>query len=363
MIRLGLAAAGAYDAYYLVVWLLRGGSPRFGDFAAFWSFGRFALTQPLAGLYDPVVLQAFQKSLDPAFTAAYPFVYPPSFLLVAGPLALAPQAVAWLGWTLVSIGGYVAVAGRGWPAVLLLVAPTTLVCVVAGQAGLLMAALLLGGMLAVRERPWLGGALLGLLTLKPQLAVLAPVALVASGQWRALAAAGFVAGAIVALSAAVFGWAIWLVWLDALPSMARLILQNRGDVAQIMPTVSAGLFQLGVPDRAARLLQLCAAAGAAYATWRACRIGITPASIAVLALATFLATPYAYIYDLPMVPGGLVLLLRERTPSVTEALVAVMIMTVPLAMLRLALPLAEPVLLGAAIIMLRPRRVTAQPPC
>jgi hypothetical protein len=49
-----------------------------------------------------------------------------------------------------------------------------------GQNGFLTAALLIGGWRALRWSPLLGGALLGLVTLKPQFYVLAPVALVAA---------------------------------------------------------------------------------------------------------------------------------------------------------------------------------------
>ena len=58
------------------------------------------------------------------------------------------------------------------------------------------------------------GILLGMATIKPQLGLLLPVALVAARQWRALAAAAATVAALVLLSAWAFG-------LDALRGVLR----------------------------------------------------------------------------------------------------------------------------------------------
>ena len=348
-----VTAIGAYDALYLGLWLARGDSPRFGDFFALWTFGRFALTQPLPGIYDPAGLQAFQHSLDAGFSAAYPFFYPPSFLLLAVPIGWLPLVPAWLIWCCSTALLYIAAAlGRRWrhrAAAALLVAPTTLLCIVAGQSGLLTGALMLGGLRLVRGHPWAGGALLGLLVLKPQLGLLIPVALVAAGEWRAVAAAALAAAAAIGLAVLAFGGDIWLVWAQTLAATADLALRHRDEVVRMMPTVAGGLFDLGLPDGVVRVLQLVAGLAAALVTWRAFRRGVTAEAAAVLTMATFLATPYAYIYDLPMVTGALVLLALTRRLSLAEATLCCLISVVPLGMLSHRLPLVEPALLAAAV--------------
>jgi len=349
-----------YDIIYLAVWLARPERPRFGDFFALWSFGAFALTRPVTGLFDPLTLQRFQQTLEPTFAAAYPFLYPPSFLLIATPFAVLPIAPAWLAWSAISLGLYVAaVVGRRWRSaagVALLVAPTSLLCVIGGQSGLLVAALMLGGLRSLPLRPWLGGALLGLLTVKPQFGLLLPVALVAAGQWRAIAAAALSAIAVAVATGLAFGWEVWAAWLDALPVNLDLVLRNRAVVARIAPTVGAGLFQLGVPDGIARAIQAAMALAAAVATWRAFRTGVTPAAIAVLAMAVFLATPYGYIYDLPIVTGALLLLAETSRPHRRILLLFALIALVPFAMLRTPLPLLVPALLAAAIFVVLEER-------
>jgi Glycosyltransferase family 87 len=357
--RLLLVAIGVYDALYLGIWLARSDSPRFGDFFGLWTFGVFALAEPAAVLYDPEALQRFQQVLDPAFTGAYPFFYPPSFLLLTVPLALLPLGYAWLGWCTGTLALYVtAVLGRGWRSragAALLVAPTTLLCIVAGQSGLLTGAMMLGGLRALPARPWLGGALLGLLTVKPQLGLLLLIALVAARQWRAIAAACLTAVGVAVATGIAFGWHIWIVWAQTIPLGMKMVLNKRAEIIDLMPTVTAGLFQLGMPEGPTRLIQLATAIAVCCVTWRAFRPGISPNAIAVLAMATFLATPYGFVYDLPMVTGALVLTMLARQPALAETVLFGLIAVVPLLMLGTGLPLAEPILLGTGIALLARR--------
>src|SRR4029077_284984 len=70
----------------------------------------------------------------------------------------------------------------------LILAPAVAFNIGSGQNAFLTSALLIGGFILLPSRPGAGGVLLGVLTYKPQLWLLAPVALVAAREWRALAA-------------------------------------------------------------------------------------------------------------------------------------------------------------------------------
>src|SRR5258708_36556917 len=65
-----------------------------------------------------------------------------------------------------------------------------------GQTGFWITAFLGGGLLLLKTRPMLAGALIGLLAIKPQFAVLTPLLMILAGNWRALT--------IAALTAALF---------------------------------------------------------------------------------------------------------------------------------------------------------------
>jgi uncharacterized membrane protein len=68
-------------------------------------------------------------------------------------------------------------------AVLLLAAfPGTFMCVLHGQNSMLSAAIIAGAVLCLDTRPLLAGVLIGLLAYKPQLGLLFPLALAATGQ-------------------------------------------------------------------------------------------------------------------------------------------------------------------------------------
>jgi hypothetical protein len=100
-------------------------------------------------------------------------------------LPLVPAYVIAIGATL---GLYLwATVGRGWFSPLTaaaLVAPTTTITAVAGQAGFLCAALLVGGFRLAAGRPIAAGILFGLATYKPQMGILVPVALISARLWR-----------------------------------------------------------------------------------------------------------------------------------------------------------------------------------
>src|SRR5438874_1214094 len=74
-----------------------------------------------------------------------------------------------------------------------------------GQNGFLTAALLVGGFGLLRRQPGFAGALLGVLTYKPQFWLLVPIALTAARQWRAFASAVIAAAVMALLSLAVLG--------------------------------------------------------------------------------------------------------------------------------------------------------------
>jgi hypothetical protein len=222
------------------------------------------------------------------------------------PLAAVPYVWAYVAWIAVTFGCYLAAAAagpvpRGPRTALAATAPSSLIGLVSGQTGFLTAGLLAGGMALTPLRPIAGGAVLGVLAFKPQFFLLVPVALLASGQWRALAAVAVTAVLLAALSAAMFGGAMWRAWLDAIPGYLALVETNSPRLVHFMPTIAASLRVVGVPEGLARPLQIAVSLLMAGLVWWVFRRGVTRIAVGVLGVATFLATPYAFIYDLPVV--------------------------------------------------------------
>lgn len=305
-----------YAAAFLVVTAIRLAGPPHGDFFALWSAARFVLRHPAAQVYDPASLKASQLALGMAADTDYPFPYPPSFLLVLWPVGLSPFLPAYVAAMGLSLALYLwATIGRGWRSAMLLgalLAPTTTITIIAGQAGFAAAALLIGGARLVGRRPVVSGVLFGLASYKPQIGLLIPVALVACGAWRAIAAAFATMVALVLVSSLVFGLHVWPAWAGSLAGYAAEFASAGGKIGHLMPTVEASLLQLGASSVTARFAQFGAALIAAAAVWRCWRVGPPALAAAALFVATFLATPHALVYDLPPVTTAVLWMIAER---------------------------------------------------
>ena len=353
LVTAAVVAFAALEAAYLLRWLEGPQEPPFDDFFGLWSFGKFA-TEAGAAIYHPSALQAFQHALDPSFGDSYPYPYPPTLLLALAPLGLLPLALAYALWICGTFGLYaLATLGREWRSrygVALLVAPTTLLTIVSGQNGLLSAALLVGGLRCLKPSPLAGGILLGLLAYKPQFGLVVPIVLIASRQWRAMFAACLTVMAAIAASSAAFGWSIWLDWLRTMPLYWHLLKANQAGLSHLMPTVMAGMMQLGASAQMAYAGQVVVAAALAITVWRLVARALDERAIAAAIVATALASPYAFTYDMPMIAAALVIAARMRRRCdiplhAWEIAVVLLLFACLIGMTGQALPLAAPVLM------------------
>jgi hypothetical protein len=357
--RLGLigivALLAIYDAVYLIRWVAGSGVGS-SDFYAFWSAGRFLAEMNPAEIYDPYKLQAYESALDPGFRGFYPFPYPPPFALVLQLLGTLRYGSAFLLWIGVTLALYLwAALGRRWLSLVgfaTLVAPTTLLTVVAGQNGFLSAALMIGGFRLLDARPLLAGVLFGLLAYKPQLAILIPVVLVAARQWRSLAAAGLTVITLVAVTLVAFGPAMWWAWLSAIAVNAHLFEINAAVRQAYMPTLAPALLAHGVDHRLVGALQLVLAALVAGLVWRMARRLPAQRLATIVPIATIVATPYAFIYDLPMVTTALLAALEKRQRAgralvLREWIVVILALFLPI----LAVAAAFPGFLGLIVLV------------
>ena len=301
------------------------------DFAAFWATGRVVAAGHAAQAYDWGRLRAV---LEHAFAAriphGLPIYYPPSFLVLTAPLGLLPYRAAFCAWMGLGLAAYLAAAAaasRRWAVIAVaLAAPGVLASLMVGQNGLLVAGLLGGGLALLDRRPVAAGLLLGLLAFKPHLALLVPVALVAGGRWRALAAAAACAIALAAAAAVAFGPDIYVAFLHA-SAHAQASFAGQGWLSWAkVQTVYGAVRQAGASPALGWTAQgaatLAAAGGTAW-LWR----GAAPTSLkaAGLAAGVLLATPYAFAYDATVLGMATVFLFagREARELTTLQLVVV----------------------------------------
>jgi hypothetical protein len=288
------------------------GFPIRSDFVSFWAASRLALAGHAADVYVVAAHWAAEQAALPG-TGYSAFLYPPVWLLLCLPLSLLPFWWSLAAFLAASGAGYFWVVRRILPGagVACLAFPAVAMNAVYGQNGLLTAALTGGGMLALARRPWLAGALLGCLAYKPHMAAMVPVALVAGRHWRALAAMAATSLLLAAASLALFGAALWRDWLAEAP-FARSVLEQ--GLATNIGWVSwfRAIVQMGAGIGVAYSVQAIVAGGAVAAMIVAIRRR-PDAILAVLPLATVLATPFLLAYDLALLALPMAWLVREGT--------------------------------------------------
>ncbi|MBS0561633.1 MAG: DUF2029 domain-containing protein [Proteobacteria bacterium] len=281
-----------------------GRPPVVSDFVSFYGAGSLALAGMPALAYDQAALTAAEHAIAGPDRALNYFFYPPTFLLLCVALARLPYLLAYAAFQaagaalwLAALRAVLADARPGWwlP---FLAFPALWWSAALGQNAALTAALFGAGTLLIDRRPLLGGALLGLLCIKPHLGLLVPVALAAGGHWRGFAGAALAACALALASALAFGAQTWSAYLDAFVASDSVYATGRIAFAGFVTPFGAARL-LGLAAGAAGAVQAAAALAAACfvaAVWR--RRAALPLRATALIAGTLLAVPVLLIYDL-----------------------------------------------------------------
>ena len=288
------------------------------DFTCYFSAGRLARQGDAAAVYQPDRLSAAEHA-DRTLPAGgfFPFYYPPPYRLLCLPLALLPYWPALILFLAAGLVPLLLALRRLLPTeVSLLPAlafPGILVTAGTGQNGFFTAACFGWFAVLADTRPWLAGGCLGLLACKPQLAVLAPVALVAAGRWRSLAGAAVTFATLSLVSVAVFGLAPWAGFLASAGHASTTITGGMADQTKIQSTFIA-VRLLGGSLALAATYQGVVTLAVVLALVRYVRRGPGgQAEGAALAAAALLATPYLADYDLVCLAPALAVALARGT--------------------------------------------------
>ena len=209
--------------YFHGQWVfLSDGRLRCTDFGWMWLSGKFAVSGESTQVFDYSAFSAAQIALFGREGCAFftPFVYPPTFLFFTYPLGWMPYLVAFAVWILATLVLYEAAVYAIIPcraAMIAAIAPYAVAVNIDFAHNAFITAALIGFSLVFLERrPWLSGMFLGLLTYKPHIGLLFPLALLASRNWRALASATAVSVILAIAAAIAFGSDGWLSFLHTL---------------------------------------------------------------------------------------------------------------------------------------------------
>ncbi len=362
-------AAAVFFVSLEIAYLVFGGLPPIGkpwvdgthfvigrDFLNTWMGGRSVFGAGPAAWFDATTYNAALRDM---LGTAYPehfWSYPPDVLLFIWPFGLMPYLPAYIAWCAIGIALYLFACSGAIPRrhmLFLAVAPGVAVCIFFGQNGFYTAALLIGGLLCLDRRPVLAGVLFGILTVKPQIGILLPVMLLLERRWITIASATATVVALVAATAMLFGWDVWVqFWQKVVPQQQWLTAHGGGLLLVMVSSVFYGARLLHLPTAVGWTLQgMAAALALAAVIWCYWRRRDPALSLALFVTATFLVTPYILNYDM-VVLGFVVASLRDRADNTTaDHRLLIAVWSLPVTMMLAAvgsIPLAPVVLIAFA---------------
>ena len=238
-IAAGAAAATLFAAFDIYQWMAAYAANHFhNDFTFYYAAAQIGWRHGWSSIYDLGLQQAELTTLGSGIIVAElaRYISPPPVAWLALPLTALPFPVAYWSWSillLVALGltWLWASPGAGRPRVIHLLAAIGWLPVIyalqLGQPGLFVAAGVAGSYALMRanRKVWAGVAL-GALALKPQLAFLVPLALLAARENRAFAGSVIALGALALLSAIALGPSGVSTYLDRL-NFAATVPVNR----------------------------------------------------------------------------------------------------------------------------------------
>ena len=323
----GAAAAALFAVFDLYQWAVAEASDRFhNDFTFYYAAARIGLHHGWPSIYDLQLQQSELKALGSGITIAElaRYISPPPVAWLALPLTSLAFQAAYFVWSALLVGAliatwYLAAPPGGRARVIFLFAAVGWLPVIyglqLGQPGLFVALGVAGSYALARSgRPVWAGVALGAVALKPQLAFLVPLALLAAGRYRAFAGSAVALGALAAASAIALGPSGVSAYLDRL-SFASSVPVNRD--------LTLAFFLGG----ATRPAQIFLAAWTMLVVYRARRRGLEWTYAPAL-VGGMLATPYLHLDDLAMLGLAAWLVLRAPTPAWTWAYVLAFVIAV-----------------------------------
>jgi hypothetical protein len=275
------------------------------DFRVFWAASYLGLEGHGLAAYDFARLYPVQQSIAPFLhepKAWYCWFYPPTFLLAVLPLALLPYKLSFFLFDAAGVAVYLGAMRKlvPWRAAVLpaLAFPAVTISLFNGQNSFWTASLAALGLMLLDRRPRLAGVLIGLLVIKPQLALLFVPALACGRRWQTLAIAAVSAIAGFLASLLVFSPQAAVAFLKSV-QLAKSLGETGALVWIKSITVFSTARQFGLDAHAANLLHALVALSVAVVVARIWWRG-APAHLrnSALMIGCLLISPHIFDYDL-----------------------------------------------------------------
>ncbi|SEE50793.1 glycosyltransferase family 87 protein [Bradyrhizobium erythrophlei] len=271
-------------------------------------------------------LDQFAKMQMDAVGAKIPLLhwtYPPQFDLLIAPMAFVPVAAAYFLFIAATLGFYLLtlryIAKSCFALIVILLSPSLFLTVACGQNGFLTGGLIGLVCLTIERRQIVAGLSLGMMVIKPHLAIAIGAYVLLTRRWMVAFSAAAVILASSILCTLFLHWNIWSAFFAGVRESSAFL--EGGATFALFRSISvyAILRTAGLSSSLAFLGQLVTAVFAlsvvAFAIYRD-----LPArwALGLAAIASLLISPYAYDYDLPILGVGMALLLPDVTRYASE---------------------------------------------
>jgi hypothetical protein len=288
------------------------------DFNTYMAAAQVGLHAGWSHIYDQGLVAVQQQLVAPG-SRRQPFISPPTVAFTVAPLALFPHQTGYVIWAVFTFGAFAtAMAWAGiaqglsrWVAVVGALAPWWIMhSVNVGQVVPLVAAgLVIGWRLLRDKREVLAGIAFGAILLKPNTAMLVPLALLFATRYRALAAWSATAVVVLLVTAAVLGPHGVMSYVSHMrgpwPSGADNV------------TLHGALYATGMFAAVLRTLIVAAVMGASF------RMRASPGMVVPLAIVgSLLVSPYLHGSDLCLLAAAGWMIWEEQPKLAWRTLLA-----------------------------------------
>jgi hypothetical protein len=285
------------------------GHPDGMDFTNYWAASRLWLEGTPLDAYSYSAMEHAGRLISPNLPPPGPLFYPPTYLLLLRPLAFLPSPLSYAIFEVLASAVFILLLRRLLPLrsawLPILAFPGIWLTIAEGQNACVTASLALGALLLLKKRPIFAGVCIGMLSVKPHLAVLFPIVLACAGMWTTFIAAGVTAVILAVLSIAVFG-------MNAFPIFFHSVgVANHALAVGALPwPETASLFgalrALHLSPTSAYIAQGCQALVATgVVVWTWCRTGDLALRATVLIAGTCMVSPYLFNYDATWLGGAI----------------------------------------------------------